>query len=80
MEQTVIKVGNSLGIILPKYIVKELNLKLGQRLYLDVYQNEKTLTLRLNKNMAKGITPEFIKFLDEFIKKHHSSLSKLATQ
>ncbi len=78
MEQTVIKVGNSLGVILPKHILKNLNIKRGQKLYLDVYEEEKTLTLRVNKNRAKGITPEFIKFLDEFQKEHSYSLSKLS--
>ena len=78
MEQTVIKVGNSLGMILPNYIVRELSLKLGQKIYLDLYTEEKTLALRVNKNRAKGITPEFIKFLDEFQREHKYELSKLA--
>ena len=78
MEQTVIKVGNSFGLIKPKYIVRELNLKLGQTLYIDLYAEEKTLTLRINKNRAKGITPEFIKMLNEFNREHSYSLSKLA--
>ncbi len=78
MEQTVIKVGNSLGIIIPSHIIKSLNLKAGQKLYLDLYEREKTLTLKVNKNKAKGITPEFINFLDEFQREHSYALSKLA--
>ena len=78
MEQKVIQVGNSLGLIIPKHIVKELKLRLGQVLHLDLYVEEETLTLRVNKNKAKGITPEFIKFLDEFQKEHAYVLSKLA--
>lgn len=78
MEQKVIQVGNSFGLIIPKHIVKELNLRLGQTLHLDLYVEEETLALRVNKNKAKGITPEFIKFLDEFQKEHAYALSKLA--
>lgn len=78
MEQKVIRVGNSVGLIIPKYIVKELNLKLGQTIYLDLYTDEKTLTLRVNKNKAKGITPEFIKMLNKFNKEHAYALSMLA--
>ncbi len=78
MEQKVIKVGNSLGVIIPKHIVKGLKIKLGQKLYLDLYENEKTLTLRVNKNLANGISPEFIKYLEEFVKRNDYALRELA--
>lgn len=78
MEQKIIQIGNSVGLIIPKHIVKELNLKLGQVLHLDLYAAEETLTLRVNKNKAKGITPEFIKMLNKFNREHAYALSKLA--
>ncbi len=78
MEQKVIKVGNSFGILLPKYIVKRLGIKLGQKLYVDVYEHEKSVVLRINKNLANGITPEFIKYLEEFSNRYAPALRELA--
>lgn len=78
MEQKVIKIGNSLGVILPKQIIKSLNIKFGQKLYVDVYEKEKTIILRIKKNLANGITPEFIRYLNEFSERYKDALSELA--
>ena len=78
MEQKVIKIGNSLGILIPSKVIKKLKLHQGQVLNLELYEREKTLALRIDKNMAYGVTPEFIGFLKEFSDRYSDALTELA--
>lgn len=78
MEQTVRKIGNSFGIIIPNSIIKKLNLNFGKKVYLEVYEEEKTLVVRLKNNLASGITPQFLKYLKDFTERHKDVLQELA--
>jgi putative addiction module antidote len=57
METTIRKVGNSLGVILPKQLIDNLNLKNGD-----------TLSINQNGNMIeiKPVDVEFEKWLDSY--------------
>lgn len=78
MEQKVRKVGNSYGVLLPAIIVKKLKLSEGKKVYLEVYDEEQSLVIRLKRNLANGVTPQFLKFINKFNEEYHDALSELA--
>ncbi|EKD96148.1 MAG: hypothetical protein ACD_24C00167G0005 [uncultured bacterium] len=78
MEQKIRKIGNSHGIIIPRSALKKLKLKPDQKVYLDVYEEEKAIVVRLKKNLAGGITPGFLRYLNEFSERYKYALQELA--
>ncbi len=79
MIQKIIKVGNSLGIIIPKELIEKTRLKEGEQLEVETYPALSMMTLRpksLTYNIK--ITPEFKNWLDKFAEKNGALLKKLA--
>lgn len=62
MIQKLIKVGNSYAIIIPHYIVKQLNLKAGQIAYSDFDEYENTVTFYFKKSDYEKAQKENIEF------------------
>ncbi len=71
MVQQLISIGNSVGVIIPKNVLKEKNIKLGDKVELDI----KPL-----KPEAKGVDAKFMKMADEFIEEHKDVLETLANR
>lgn len=71
MVQQLISVGNSIGVIIPKNILKEKNIKLGDKVELDI----KPIKLQ-----AQGVDAKFMKMADEFIEEHKDVLQALANR
>lgn len=71
MVQRLISIGNSVGVIIPKNILKEKNIKLGDRVELDI----KPIKLQ-----AEDIDAKFMKMADEFIEEHKDVLQALANR
>lgn len=69
MIQQLISIGNSIGIIIPKNVLKEKNIKLGDKVELDIKPIKPT---------AKGVDIRFMKMVDDFIEDHKDVLQKLA--
>ena len=69
MVQQLISIGNSVGVIIPKNILKEKNIKIGDQVELDI----KTI-----KSSASGVDVRFMKMVDEFIEEHKDVLQSLA--
>ena len=78
MEQTIMQVGNSLAITLPKHFVKARKLKAGHKVFVDADPSVDTLQVRTNGKTPSSITPEFKKWLDEFTEDHADVLQELA--
>ncbi|MBT7553197.1 AbrB/MazE/SpoVT family DNA-binding domain-containing protein [bacterium] len=83
MTQKIIKVGNSLGITLPKEFVKQANLSTGHTVTTAIEANTGVLKVQTNiKNSDKliksSLSPQFVKRVDSFIKRHKPALEKLA--
>jgi hypothetical protein len=81
MEQTIIKVGNSLAVTLPANFVREKKLKAGQKMVVrqDLEADALVVSgLGSPISKASGITPEFIDWLEKFNGKYKSALSELA--
>lgn len=71
MVQQLISVGNSVGVIIPKNILKEKNIKVGDKVELDIKPVKLT---------AKGVDARFMKMADEFIEEHKDVLQALANR
>lgn len=81
MEQTVIKVGNSLAVTLPSNFVRERKLKAGQKVLVRQDMEINAIVVApADKDFKErsGITPEFLDWLERFNKKYRTALTELA--
>lgn len=80
MLQKVIKVGNSIGTIIPQLLNKDLGLKPGDQL--QVERKGKQIIFspikKARKGLAPGVNAKFIKMVDEFMLEHEDALKELA--
>ncbi|HSD98808.1 MAG TPA: AbrB/MazE/SpoVT family DNA-binding domain-containing protein [Patescibacteria group bacterium] len=79
MNQTVIKIGNSVGIILPQSLRKEHDIRIGDVINLNPKDNG-TILLSKVKKMKKlsGLNPRFAQMVDSFMTEHQDVLQELA--
>lgn len=77
-EQTVIKVGNSLAVTLPRHFVKGRKVKAGQRVFVDADTNVDVVQIRTKRNSVSSLTPEFKQWLDEMTEKYADVMRELA--
>lgn len=71
MVQQLISVGNSVGVIIPKNVLKEKNINIGDKVELDI---------KPIRPVAKGVDARFMKMADEFIEDHKDVLHDLANR
>lgn len=79
MEQTVIQIGNSAGIIIPKNTMQELGIKAGDKINLQ--KTDDALVISKKPLVAKpqpALTPEFAEWLNKFNAKYKNALTELA--
>lgn len=69
MIQQTIQIGNSVGVIIPKNVLEEKRIKVGDRVQLDV---------KPVKKYVGGVDTKFMKMVDEFIEEHKDVLEQLA--
>ena len=69
MRQKIIRVGNSAAITIPKKILEEKSLKVG-----DVAEVELVTT----KKEKTTLTPGFLQWVDNYIEKNRPALEELA--
>jgi len=72
MIQKIIRVGNSAAISIPKKVLEEKNLKIGDLAEVDI-QSKKA-----QKKIA--LTPEFLKWVDKYIAHNRPALNELASK
>lgn len=79
MKQRVIQIGNSVGITIPKKILKEAGLKNGSSVYVEKDPNGKTIYItQKEKVFNSSITPDFLGILEKVNKRYDPALRKLA--
>lgn len=78
MEQTIMQVGNSLAVTLPKNFVKARKLKAGQKVFVDADPSVDLLQVRTNGKTSSALTPEFKQWLDKITKKYGNTIRELA--
>lgn len=79
MTQTIIRIGNSEGVILPKGVRKAMGVKKGSRVDVEVTHDKKVIISKTgSKNSSSLITPEFIEILAGINRRYGPALKKLA--
>lgn len=74
MTQKLLKVGSSAAVTIPKKSLKELGLKIGDEVRVNVNTIEKTVLIEPVQTVSK----ELIAWTDAFIKRYRPALKALA--
>lgn len=78
MQQTIIKVGNSLAVTLPSSFVKTSKIKAGQKVSVQTDAGFGTMQVSTKNDAEQTLTPEFYTWLKKFNSKYKNALSELA--
>lgn len=82
VQQRIIQIGNSAGVILPKTVLEHLGVKPGQ--FVSVESDKETGSIVITKegNTKKSMTvsPHFLDILEKVNKEYGQALKKLAQQ
>lgn len=78
MLQSVIRVGNSLAVTLPKRFVNGRKVKAGQKLFVEDDTELGLVQIRTGNAKKLSLTPEFKEWLDEVSVKHEGLIKELA--
>ena len=76
MEQTVINIGNSAGVIIPRKILNSAGIKLGDKVMVE--EKGKKISIAPTKKVAGEVDAKFMKMADEFIEEHKDVLQALS--
>lgn len=82
MMQKIIQIGNSTGIIIPKSLLNELNLKTGSQVVIEKDDSGDFLVIA-NKNIKRTkatLSPRFLTILERVNKQYGQALRQLAEQ
>ncbi len=71
MQRKLIKVGTSAAIIIPKAILEEQRIKIGDLVHVEVSK-------KAHERTRRAIDPKVIQWTDEFIEEYRPLLKKLA--
>ena len=74
MTQKLLKVGTSAAVTIPKKSLKELGLKIGDEVRVNVNTSAKTVLIE----PAQQVSKELIAWTDAFIKRYRPALKALA--
>lgn len=80
MIQTIIKVGNSLGVTIPKPILENIKFKAGDKVHMEVDEANDALIVSSKKNPLKGMSSDIIQWTKKFIDKNRQALEELANK
>lgn len=78
MEQTIITIGNSKGLIIPQKILKASGIKLGDKVIVEEKDNKINVT-PVKKTSGK-VDAKFMKMVDEFAEEHKDVLKALSNR
>lgn len=77
MNQTVIQIGNSIGVVIPQRL--QTDLKAGDKVVVDK-KDDTILISPVKKINTGGVDAKFMKMADEFISEHEDVLRALANR
>lgn len=77
MQQSVIQIGNSVGVILPKNVREEAGLSVGDKVVVEK-ENNKIVLYLAKKKLSTGINAKFVEMVDDFVSEHQDVLEELA--
>ncbi|MFH1648477.1 MAG: AbrB/MazE/SpoVT family DNA-binding domain-containing protein [Patescibacteria group bacterium] len=74
-KQKLSKIGNSVGLVLPKQLLDNLKLKAGSDIYLEQIQDK----IILEKEPTNSVSPEFLKIAENIGEKYSEAFTELAS-
>ncbi len=82
MDQKIIQIGNSTGVILPKILTDKLSLKPGTKVFIEQdITGDALIISKKNKNYSyTSITPKFMELLENVNKNYGDALKELANK
>ncbi len=81
MTQTIISIGNSQGIIIPKEILNKLKVKKGDVLDIHLEDDDRVVVSKKGTKKTKAnISPELLAWLDGFNERYKNALQELASK
>lgn len=80
MEQTIIQIGNSSGIIIPAFVMKQMNLKRGERAYVVLSSDKKSFTVSVGGPKEPSISTSFAEALERVNRRYGKALKELASK
>lgn len=80
MDQNIIRIGNSTGIIIPKSLMQELKLREGSQVFIEKDETGEALIIAKKgaKRKASSLSPRFLKALDKVNNLYGQALRELA--
>lgn len=79
MEQTVIQIGNSVGVVIPSALKKELNMKVGSKILVERDSMSNSLIVRKKGSKARSfVNSDFLQILKNVNEKYGKALKELA--
>ncbi len=80
MEQKIIQVGNSTGVIIPKLLLEQTGFETGTQVIIETDPQTKSLVIRKKgeKQVRSSLTPEFLDLLKKVNEHYGDALRKLA--
>ena len=77
MTQKVLKVGSSAAVTIPKQSLKELGLKIGDKVTVDIDRARKTVSIQPTKKLSREDV-KIAKLTLNFIQRYRTDLERLA--
>ena len=74
MTQKVLQIGSSAGVTLPKILLEELGLKIGDQVQVKIDKNRKTVVIEPNIQIDR----ELLDWTEKFIEQYRPALKALA--
>jgi len=78
MQQRVIQIGNSTGIVIPKKLRLEAGLKMGSKVLVELGLDKQSLVISKSDQSNTSLTPNFLRKLEKINKRYGLALTKLA--
>ncbi len=78
MTHKILHIGSSAGITIPKELLKELGLRVGDSVELHYEKRISAIQLRPTKARKKKISTATHSYLEEFFKRYDADLKRLA--
>lgn len=80
MEQNVIQIGNSIGVLIPSELKEKLGFKKGTKVRLEIATDQKSLVISKAGigTRPSSLTPEFLRVVERVNKRYKSALQELA--
>lgn len=78
MEQTIITIGNSAGIIIPRKILNSAGVKPGDKVIVE--EKNRKISVSPVKDISGGVNAPFMKMVDDFIEEHKDVLTALSNR